>query len=514
MCDHHPLFVVTFVVGLALTLSPSPRASETPGKDQIDRLIKQLGSDSFAEREKASHELAAIGVPALQALRQAVQSTDAEVRKRAEELLPKIEMQAESMRVLAPKLVHLIYKDTPLNDAVADFCKKSGYSIQLHDPDGKLKQRKITLDTGETTFWHAFALFCEKAGVSEASMEDWMRAPQLPGRGLAAQPAVIRPGGVWTPPGMNGQLVLKDGKSKKTPTDDRSAARIRVLGKSDLFGKVPEGEIILALEVTLELRLQWQFVQSVHVERAVDDQDQKLAQVVPQVEGAASEPPGLPRRLARGGSEQFLAHQRVAWSGMGQVIPIQLKKGAKDAKALKELSGVVTAQLLTELRPLIVADKLDKVVGKTFKGEEGGSIKIVGFRTEENQTTIQLVFEQPPHDKVVPAQPNVLAGNGVQGSTQLQGVKVMTRPGFGFMDSYNGLSFQDDKGNVLPIDVRQARMQMSFVQQGNGVLKQILTCTLVCPHDKDKGRPAKAVYLGRKRATVEVPFTLKDVPLP
>jgi hypothetical protein len=508
MCDHHPLFVVTFVASLALTLSPSPRASETPGKDQIDRLIKQLGSDSFAEREKASHELAVIGVPALQALRQAVQSTDAEVRKRAEELLPKIEMQAESMRVLAPKLVHLIYKDTPLSDAVADFCKKSGYSIQLHDPDGKLGERKITLDTGETTFWHAFALFCEKAGVSEASREDRIPAPQLLGA-PGAQAVILRPGRGWAP-GVPGQWLLKDGKAPQRPTDDRSAARIRVLSQSDLFGKAPEGEILLALEVSLEPKLQWQIFQSVHLKKAVDDRNQKLMQVVPQVEGAASEPLGLPRQLARGGSEPFLARPRVEWSGMGQVIPIQLKKGAKEAQALKELSGVLTAQLLTQPQPLMVADSLDQAVGKTFKGDGDGSIKILSVQAEKEQTTIRLMLEQPSYDKVVPLQPNVLAGMAPQGAAPLQGVKSAIH--HGFMDSFNGLSIQDDKGNMLPLDVRQARMQMNFVQQGNGVPKQILTCTLVGLHGKS--RPAKVVYLGRKRVTVEIPFAFKDVPLP
>jgi hypothetical protein len=524
MRDRH-LFVVLIVAGLALMMPPRIAAGETPSKEKIDKLIEQLGSESFAEREQASSALAVIGVPALEALRQAAKSEDAEIRKRAEELLPKIEMQAESMRVLAPKRVHLIYKDTPLTEAVADFQKKSGYKIQLHDPDGKLKEHKITLDTGETTFWRAFARFCEKAGLTEASMEDLMRGPQPPGGvpgAPAAPPAVIRPGRALML-GMNGQLVLKEGKAKKCPTYDRSAARIRSLGKSDLFGNVPEGEIILALEVSLEPRLQWQIFQSIHIEKAVDDRDQKLAQVIPQVEGAAAVfggNPGIALPVVGGGAKfqqaqmqaQLLVRQRIGWDGRSQLVPVQLKKGAKGAQSLKDLSGVLTAQLLTETRPVITADKLDKAAGETFKGDEGGSIKIASVRSEENQTTIQLSFEQPPHDKVVPVQPNVLAGKGVQVGGQLRGVNVAL--GHGLVDSFNGLSVQDDKGNSLPIDVRQAGMQMSFVQQGNGALKQVLTCTLVCPHSKEKGRPAKVVYLGRKRATVEVPFTLQDVPLP
>ena len=56
---------------------------KTPAK--IDRLIKQLGSDKFEEREAASKALEAIGEPARDALRKAESgSDDPEVRRRAE----------------------------------------------------------------------------------------------------------------------------------------------------------------------------------------------------------------------------------------------------------------------------------------------------------------------------------------------------------------------------------------------------------------------------------------------
>ena len=57
--------------------APPPRT----GPAEIQRLIRQLGSESFPEREAASQELAAVGEPALQALRAALQDTDAEIRR-------------------------------------------------------------------------------------------------------------------------------------------------------------------------------------------------------------------------------------------------------------------------------------------------------------------------------------------------------------------------------------------------------------------------------------------------
>jgi hypothetical protein len=316
------LLAAVIGAGLALVLSlPSP-AEEAPSKEKIDKLIEQLGSDNFKDRDKAMKELAAIGLPALDALRKAAKSEDAEVRKRATEILPKIEIKAESRRILTPKRVHLVYKDTPVPDAVADFEKKSGYTLKLIDPEGKLKERKITLDTGETTFWHALELFCAKAELTEGTMQDLWQVPrpgqpggppvlppqpapplppqrikpiqkQLPPtpappakrEGLAADtpppapppapaPAVrplpaqaappagvgvALPGRMVMPfmPGVPGQVILKDGKSKKLPTDDRTAIRVRALDKAGVLPVAAEGEVALALEVTPEPRLRW-----------------------------------------------------------------------------------------------------------------------------------------------------------------------------------------------------------------------------------------------------------------
>jgi uncharacterized protein (TIGR03067 family) len=59
--------------------------------DRIAGLIKQLGDDNFARREAASRELAAIGEPALAALRQAAASSDdLETRRRAEQIVREV----------------------------------------------------------------------------------------------------------------------------------------------------------------------------------------------------------------------------------------------------------------------------------------------------------------------------------------------------------------------------------------------------------------------------------------
>jgi hypothetical protein len=73
-------------------------ASEAADRDRIDRLIRQLGSDEFSQRDGASRQLEKIGPPAVEALRAAAASNkDAEVRRRAADIVAVIENTLEQL---------------------------------------------------------------------------------------------------------------------------------------------------------------------------------------------------------------------------------------------------------------------------------------------------------------------------------------------------------------------------------------------------------------------------------
>lgn len=88
----------TLVAPLALLLWPAaPHAADndrpaTP--TQLAALVRQLGDDSYLKREAASRALAALGAPALPALRKAAASADPEVRRRAARLVTGAHQQA------------------------------------------------------------------------------------------------------------------------------------------------------------------------------------------------------------------------------------------------------------------------------------------------------------------------------------------------------------------------------------------------------------------------------------
>jgi hypothetical protein len=390
---------------------------------------------------------------------------------------PAKQASGKEMKVVAGKRIHLVCKDLPVKDAVADFQKKSGYLFYLHDPDHKLKDRTVTLDSGETTFWHAFGLFCDRAGLVEASVEDLVNprrggpvpppsygdpvrkpAPIKESEDPAAPPVKeqaqpdrddgprIRVGGRSIHPATPGLILLKAGKPPKLPTDDSGAVRVRALAPrldtSEGINDPEVKEVAQILEVTPEPRLQLQSIRAVRVEKALDEKDQTLK-------------PGRPM----GTSDPTMWRMPIG----GQLAHVSLKKGKEAARSLKEIKGVISAEVLTEPVPLLTADNL--AAGKTFKGPQGGSIKVLDVKTDDrNETTIQLELEQPPH--ALPAQD--------QGTTP-------------------SWAAQDDKGNDLPLRVGR---------QGS-------TLTLHCQPHKGQGPPVRLLFLGRKSVSIDIPFLLK-----
>src|SRR5437868_1972554 len=106
--------LAALLVGLGLALPAALPAADAADAARVKKLVEQLGSAEFQEREKAVEELDAVGEPALEALRKAAASDDAEIKTRAAKLVTKIERRVESARELAPTRVRLVHKDTPL----------------------------------------------------------------------------------------------------------------------------------------------------------------------------------------------------------------------------------------------------------------------------------------------------------------------------------------------------------------------------------------------------------------
>jgi hypothetical protein len=597
-------FTAVLFTGLAFgVLAALPtNAAEPADAAKIDKLIEQLGSAKFDEREQANKDLDAIGVPALEALRKAAKGNDAEISRRSAELVKGIEKRAETQIVLKPTKIHLVFKDTPVSEAVDELKKKTGYNIVLHDPENKLKDRKVTLDTGETTFWQAFDQFCEKAGIHEAGQQELLRQIQpVPPGGLvppggiqpvppikiqpierapaqkidqaenagaglaadekpavetkpvappAAQPAQpVAPIGRPVPPRFvqqqPGQITVVDGKPESLATDYSGAVRIRAQTKQNLFGNAQDGEILFALEITPEPKITWQRLVGVKLDKAIDDNEQKLSEVMqPNVV-----PGGIQFRAGGIAAPGFAPPMRGFINNLNQYSPVRLKKGDKPSKSIKELTGTVSAEVLGEPKTLITTDEILKAAGNTFKGEEGGSIKIISVDKDEkaNQAKVIFEFEQPagftppinvnpggpirggPVPIPLPAPVLPLPPAGALQAVQIQAAPAQVvqvqvqiggggvagpailpvRPGFQAVNGSNGLKLVDDKGKA--VEGQSIFMQLKAAQPGAPLTPEWV---LTFPLKKDQTEAGKLTYSASKSVTVDITITLKDITLP
>jgi uncharacterized protein YjbI with pentapeptide repeats len=78
-----------------------PRSEQPADVAKIERLIRQLGSDRFKEREAASKALDALGKPALPLLRKVQNNSDPEVRRRVADLLRSLKRKHAAARAKA-----------------------------------------------------------------------------------------------------------------------------------------------------------------------------------------------------------------------------------------------------------------------------------------------------------------------------------------------------------------------------------------------------------------------------
>jgi RNA polymerase sigma factor (sigma-70 family) len=456
---------------------------------------------------------------------------------------------ANKEELLAPRQVHLIYKDTPLREALADFKRQAGYDLALSDPGNRLKGRKITLDTGKVSFWTALALFCEHGELMDNADSSALRPETAFTGGAVALGGAVGGGGQVTSAFANNsrgqagkRILLTDGVPTPVPSYVQGAVRVRVAPHLDATARPGGSELLIPLKIAPEPRFQWLRTLGVHIDRAIDDQGQSLQQADKSVK-----------------PEQPIAGNAVGFARVGQAIPVQtfmtesmddsslkalLSKGGKPTTKLSELSGKVKALVLGPPTPLVtVTDVLDSV-GKVGKTTDGGTFELLeASKSDDGKVTVSFILESPAAAGVasvpglpgVPALPAVPAMQAVQvrpagvGAVDVvvagvpqaaaapaapvafgaQGVNIVRRgvslPGM--IGTNQEFNLYDDRGTQLP---RTA----TSLQSVPGRPPQARQYKLTFDGGKNSGVPSKLVYTSRTPVQVEIPFTLRNVEIP
>jgi hypothetical protein len=112
-----------------LIFPDEPSNTTSLDANQIKKLIQELGSDDFKVREKASKTLSETGRAALPALREALQSTDAEVRQRARHIMDSIQSSTKYLTVSLKDV------DPALRKEAAEILERLGPQAKAVVPD-------------------------------------------------------------------------------------------------------------------------------------------------------------------------------------------------------------------------------------------------------------------------------------------------------------------------------------------------------------------------------------------
>jgi hypothetical protein len=181
---------------------------------------------------------------------------------------------------------------------------------------------------------------------------------------------------------------------------------------------------------------------------------------------------------------------------------IRLKLGEKQARMVKELRGKLAVEVQAPAAPLVTIPQILKASGKTFKGPDGAAVKVIEAKQESGQYKLQVEITLPPPKLSFDFFPlgNVVMLNrgpgAAKGTVDLTAAQVQEK----------GLSLVDAVGQPLLL------VTAHYIQpaQPNAPLVYVL----YFQPRRDQGEPAKFVLMGRRNVLIEVPFILRDVPLP
>jgi hypothetical protein len=162
-----------------------------------------------------------------------------------------------------------------------------------------------------------------------------------------------------------------------------------------------------------------------------------------------------------------------------------------NAKTLKELEGVITAEVLTPPEPILTIDNIMKAATGESARKGEYQFEVVDRSESNGQIRLRIRVQMPIRNDFVAFQGRgglVIQGDGIGGG-QAQ------------------IQLRDASGKAISTTSMQL-MEQSF----DGITQTSLYSFAISK--KASPAPASFAVVGRRLATVEVPFALKNVLLP
>jgi hypothetical protein len=442
------------VLGLALlpllgSDRPAPKADSAV---RIEQLIEQLGSSDFQVREAAQRQLEDIGPGALPALRVAQSRPDAEVRRRLDELIPRL----HTAEILAPKRVTLQPKPRPIRETLAEIAKQTGYKLTLW-PDapanGEREKQVYSFDFQDLTFWEALDKLCEEAGLQlEPNHGDDTLRLRFQDQFV---PFVYREGPFRiVAQGFNYNRSIQFGSLPRTPSPG---------------GEQGSEQLNCNLNIIVEPKMPLLGIGEIKLLAAFDDQNHSLLAGGNRAINASG-----PRSYRYGGYRSY-----------SQQVHVSLVWGAKTARTVRLLKGSMPVTLLAEQKPLIVVDKILAAQGRKLQ-----------------QGTAHLDVEEVKEDG------NAAGGKTYQLKLSLRETRKDSPNDYSWVNSlYQRIELHDAKGGKYAsrgmhwLNSTPTSVQGTFIFGDPGNNAQL-------------GPPTQLIYYAWVTLDHEVAFEFRNLPLP
>ena len=480
------VIALILLAGAVPAVPPPALAQPVPA----ERLVEQLGSDSYLEREAATTALEKLGPAARPALEQAVRHANPEVGKRAVKLLAILQHKADAANRLAVKTVKLSYRGTSLGTAVNDLKARTGIPLWLDPTRVADPLRKVTCETGDLPPWEAVAAFCQAAGLEEEfPIELPVPTPERSRRHQFQAPPP-------PPKAENVPVALGDGTGRLLPASRSTAVRVTALHAAFSKNRVylGSGEVLVHFDVAPMPGYHWKSVAGVRITRLVDEFD-RLGSA-----GMKQEPEGF----MGDAFEVFGGGLAFGWDGNGpvrpaafpnpRITPVPLRIASPNARKLKRLEGVVVGEIAVPDQPLITIDNLGANLGRVKEGGRGTKLTVLETKLGSNdaKATLKVQVDQPS--------PWMVNGFNNPWANQIAIVDEMTlaSPTPQLVRGFDAAGKPVRLHPLTNSETSSDEFTLSFTTQ------------YTCPD----GLPVKLVLYGPKPVLVEVPFKMDNVPLP
>ncbi|HEX3148280.1 MAG TPA: hypothetical protein VHR66_09350 [Gemmataceae bacterium] len=440
---------------LALILVAAQVYADDP--PSIDKLVEQLGSPSFPTRERATKQLKERGVAALPALRKALESKDEEVRKRAETLIPAMEID----EALLPKRITLDKSETSANGIVQQISKQTGLKLDLQ-PGVKLAMSS-PLVFSDTPFWEAIEQFSKATETSAGLRSTGNSHEQMIHLYLnkARSPFV----------NIRGPFRLEANWFH----EDRDIDLTRV----DISKDGERGHrLTLSVNLLAEPRITFLHISPAKVDEAMDSEGKSLLEPGAPSGPRTTLPNGRPAPAPQPApGPAALPPNRSTFRGESLIASdIRLRRASETAKTAKIIKGTIPVKIILIRKPVVVSAKIMDAGGKSIKaGDESLLITQVMNQGGNNiEVSIQVPYDQR------------------NGGTQ--------------REWHDRFHVEDDAGNKFQINGRGT--------SSNG--REYTISMYFAPpfNKKDVGPPTKLIFEDWIVHEYAIPFEFRDVPLP